>query len=880
MLPVLSFAGSEIGRTPIPPESKVAEAVAVVRSGYKTEYTSAAKKGDPRPLLLTLAQAARETKVDERKYALLEEAERLAIEADLYTLALNIAKEKALTFDVSVLPARLKVLEKCSLSRSVDVLEQGLSLAETSIAIALNDEDFSSARAALKTMRVVVDAYIALEEKREKEVKKKYPRLFSKNKQPTPVNTTQTETDAPPPKPPQRRFDYFTHRYKQRFEELYNSLDQNIKIAEERYAAGRTPGLTKGGDEEALLPGKYLCFDKLDWEKGLKLLSNATGPLGDAVRCELALGKSPSPDELMKAAGEWWEYSELISDEAGVSRSDVAAVQSHAVTFYVRVKPQLVESFDIRLAEKRIRESLAPRVILDIETEAAACDSASDSVQLYQMYLARPTLSPSVKTAAEGRLACWKERDDENYQRYGSRWIAREERDDHKKRSEQLMLHGFELLRLGKNELAKAEFDAASETNESSGEAEFYIGWIYALIAYNDLLAIEHFQEGLRREPGNEIILLSLANCELLAGRCEDALRHYRDALEKLDDQAIATCLLFAVQNSDRLKIRDDLLDRFSGLYRRAIQELGLRVDKEKQPRLTFLLPPNRGWDNNDKKGKDDASRSSYADAPAVSIGTGSGFVVAPGYIVTNQHVVEGCSEILIIDPANRERKYQAKVIASQSSPDLALLEIVYDDKEKVEEKAPAKGRLTAPPLILADRLPDRGEDIMALGFPAGTLLGLELKATKGAVVSLGDPTFEGSFLHSCIINPGNSGGPIVNQYGELIGVVVAIVKTSSVGTAYSIGIPVELVREFLDKHLPSTAANGNPQASTTPPAVPAAQPQPKTDGDSPNTPGDSSGSPEEDTTDKEKNRPLLSWPKVDAKVSPSTVFIQGKKTE
>jgi S1-C subfamily serine protease len=204
----------------------------------------------------------------------------------------------------------------------------------------------------------------------------------------------------------------------------------------------------------------------------------------------------------------------------------------------------------------------------------------------------------------------------------------------------------------------------------------------------------------------------------------------------------------------------------------------------------------------------------------------------------------------MIVDPKNRDRQLTATVIASSEDTDLALLE--------------CKG-LEAPPVTLADRLPLRGEDIMCLGFPGGSLLGLALKSTKGSVISQGDDGLDGgNFLHSCIINPGNSGGPIVDQAGQLVGVVVAIVKTSTIGNAYGIGIPIERVRTFLDAEIKKYEGTRPGAASPPTPETPSGEPAAE---------GSASA---EASSGSAPSRPL-SWAEVDAKVSPSTVFIVGK---
>jgi S1-C subfamily serine protease len=156
--------------------------------------------------------------------------------------------------------------------------------------------------------------------------------------------------------------------------------------------------------------------------------------------------------------------------------------------------------------------------------------------------------------------------------------------------------------------------------------------------------------------------------------------------------------------------------------------------------------------------------------------------------VVTNNHVVEGGSELVIMDPKDHERQLPATVVATLTDPDIALL--------RCEQ-------LDAPSLPLAAGMPRNGTDIMALGYPGGSLLGMEQKLTRGTVISQSDPQMDGgNFLHSATVNPGNSGGPVVNDQGHVVGVVVAVVRTATIGNAYSVGIPVERIWPFLSEHL------------------------------------------------------------------------------
>ena len=81
---------------------------------------------------------------------------------------------------------------------------------------------------------------------------------------------------------------------------------------------------------------------------------------------------------------------------------------------------------------------------------------------------------------------------------------------------------------------------------------------------------------------------------------------------------------------------------------------------------------------------------------------------------MTNHHVVEGFSKIFVVDPSNRERQHPAKVIATQSNPDLALLELTSattgPGATQPGAQPPTKSGRVVPAIVLADQMPGRGE--------------------------------------------------------------------------------------------------------------------------------------------------------------------------
>jgi len=138
----------------------------------------------------------------------------------------------------------------------------------------------------------------------------------------------------------------------------------------------------------------------------------------------------------------------------------------------------------------------------------------------------------------------------------------------------------------------------------------------------------------------------------------------------------------------------------------------------------------------------------------------GSGFLISPdGYFVTAYHVIDGAERLEVTFSDGIARK--AKVVRTLPAVDLALLKV---------ESSPA----AFVPIASAHR-PQLGEPVFTVGFPAPELLGTGAKYSDGAISGLEGPGGDASFLQITVpVQPGNSGGPLLNNSGELVGVVVA----------------------------------------------------------------------------------------------------------
>jgi len=161
----------------------------------------------------------------------------------------------------------------------------------------------------------------------------------------------------------------------------------------------------------------------------------------------------------------------------------------------------------------------------------------------------------------------------------------------------------------------------------------------------------------------------------------------------------------------------------------------------------------------------------------------GSGFIINPnGYIVTNNHVVDGATQITV--KLSDGRELPGKVVGRDSKTDIALL--------KVE----ATGLTVIP---LGDSSASQvGEPVMAIGNP----FGLEQTVTTGIVSATGRAIGAGpydDFIQTdASINPGNSGGPLINARGQAIGINTAIFSQSGGSVGIGFAIPMSLAKNVV----------------------------------------------------------------------------------
>ncbi len=176
--------------------------------------------------------------------------------------------------------------------------------------------------------------------------------------------------------------------------------------------------------------------------------------------------------------------------------------------------------------------------------------------------------------------------------------------------------------------------------------------------------------------------------------------------------------------------------------------------------------------------------------------GSGTGIIVSRnGYILTNNHVAEGCRTLAIKGSGSNASKIPVELEAVDPKNDLALIKAGQPFSQAASFRMPAR------PARL-------GEEVGVIGYPLPGLLSSEPKATFGQINALAGMNNNRAHLQiSAPIQPGNSGGPVLDSSGAVIGVVVSQAamsiaqSTGSVPQNINFAIRGEVAQNFLNAH-------------------------------------------------------------------------------
>ncbi|GGG38216.1 serine protease [Dokdonia pacifica] len=169
-------------------------------------------------------------------------------------------------------------------------------------------------------------------------------------------------------------------------------------------------------------------------------------------------------------------------------------------------------------------------------------------------------------------------------------------------------------------------------------------------------------------------------------------------------------------------------------------------------------------------------------------VGAGSGVIISgDGFIITNNHVIAGASEIEVA--LNDNRKYTARLIGADEKADIALIKI---DAEGDELPYIPFGDSDAAKI---------GEWVLAVGNPFNltSTVTAGIISAKARDLDERDSNYQSFIQTDAAINPGNSGGALVNTYGELIGINTAITSQTGSYVGYAFAVPSNNARKIVE---------------------------------------------------------------------------------
>ena len=175
-----------------------------------------------------------------------------------------------------------------------------------------------------------------------------------------------------------------------------------------------------------------------------------------------------------------------------------------------------------------------------------------------------------------------------------------------------------------------------------------------------------------------------------------------------------------------------------------------------------------------------------------INASSGSGFAVSPdGYVITNNHVIEGCQEVIV---HTKEKDIKTRIISFDPQNDLALL------------KGDFRPKTVFP---LSNNRPELLQDIYVAGYPFGNAISSSIKVTKGIISSLtGIGNNFSNIQIDAALQSGNSGGPIIDDNGNVIAVAVSkldakymLENFGSIPENTNFGIKSSVVKSILDSN-------------------------------------------------------------------------------
>jgi S1-C subfamily serine protease len=402
------------------------------------------------------------------------------------------------------------------------------------------------------------------------------------------------------------------------------------------------------------------------------------------------------------------------------------------------------------------------------------------AVTLWQKFIDENPKDPDL-AKAQTEMDKWQKLADGEAEKIGGKWVGGEERKAILEKADKLNKEGWEMMQKNQTLPAIRKFEEALKAYPNSFRANFFMGYLNILAdKHNE--SVRYLDAAIKLNPKSPQALNNLGIAYFRQQRYVDGITLLHKAAEYGDSGPLVQNLVNGLaqippvaRNTPKLKPAMEAASLLAAKY-----GIGGPTNS-----LIIVGLPREAVE----EGKKEEERF------GMSSGTGF-FINDEGLILTNRHVVKGAKSMMVM--MNDRKRRTAEVVVIDEEQDLALIRL---------KVGAAPLRTAFVQLAKADN-PGDGAECVVMGYPLIDRLGGAIKITRGIVSSGKGSNTEGAdIVTDAKVNPGNSGGPLLDKYGNVIGVVTMKSGNSRFEDSYGLAISAGKVRKFLEKNNVKVAA-------------------------------------------------------------------------
>ena len=405
------------------------------------------------------------------------------------------------------------------------------------------------------------------------------------------------------------------------------------------------------------------------------------------------------------------------------------------------------------------------------QQRAQSANTALAAVTIWQKFIDENPNDGDLP-AAQAELERWKKLADDGAEKIKGKWIAGEERKALLEKANQMTQEGWDLMRKNQTLQAIKKLEESNRLYPNSFRTHFALGYLMVLGDKNTE-AIRYFENALRINPKSPETLNNMGVAYMRQRQFVDGINALYKAADYGDSKPLCQNLVNGIaiippiaRNTPKMKPAMEAATLLASKY-------GIGGPSGSLTIVGLSPKAEESGPEGDVRG-------------GISSGTGF-FINEAGLILTNRHVVKGARTLMVM--MNGKKQASAEIVMIDEEQDLALIKL-----KTVKEKTPFVQ------LMKADA-PGDGAECTVMGFPLIDRLGAQIKITRG-IVSSGSARQQGAdIVTDAKVNPGNSGGPMLDRYGNVMGVVTMKSANSTFEDSYGLAISAGKVRKFLAKN-------------------------------------------------------------------------------